>query len=273
MTKRQKILYFAVLTALTAVLLLCLYKIGSYLRSTGHARRTFAALSDQYVIAAEGGAAAGTERASAAGASDGAGTAENAANAVSVDFASLQAINPDIRAWIRFDHPDVIPIDYPILCPGDNDAYIHTDLYGDHSISGSIFLDETNSPDFADDSDFSKLIYGHNMKSGDMFGSLRKYRSGGMLEDNRYFSIYTPEKSYRYRIFSYFVTKTGSFVYQTGLAKNTEAYQKYLEQLKEASMESTDIRPSADQQTAILSTCAESRSDRRFVICGIRIDP
>jgi sortase B len=263
MKKQKNILYVAVLFPLIAITLLCLYKIVPYLWSTVHAEQTFHNLSRQYVIPADRNIKTEDKIPD---------THENVPETVSVDFASLQAINPDICAWIRFDDPGVIPIDYPILCTNDNAAFLHADIYGNYSVNGSIFLDETNNADFSDDNDPSKIIYGHNMKSGAMFGSLRKYRADDILEANQYFSIYAPEETYRYRIFSYFVTTTGSFVYQTGFSRNTENYQKYLTQLKENSMITTDTSPSADQPIVILSTCAESNSNRRFVVCGVRCE-
>lgn len=188
-----------------------------------------------------------------------------------VDFASLQAINSDVRVWLRFDDLDTIPIDYPVLYNGDNYVYIHTDVYGDYSFAGCIFIEETNMADFEDEKDFSKIIYGHNMKNGTMFEGLRKYQLQGFVESSPYFSICTPEETYRYRIFSCFITTTGSFVYQTGFTKDTESYQAYIDQLKESSAEDTGIFPSSGQAVAVLSTCAESDSDRRLVVCGVRI--
>ena len=42
----------------------------------------------------------------------------------------------------------------------------------EYLFAGSIFMDSANTPDFSDP---NTIVYGHNMKSGNMFGRLKKY--------------------------------------------------------------------------------------------------
>ena len=79
----------------------------------------------------------------------------------------LAEINPDYRAWLTvFD----TAIDYPVVQGEDNAYYLHRSFYGEENYAGCIFLDARNSPDFQDP---FTLVYGHNMRDGSMFGSLR----------------------------------------------------------------------------------------------------
>ena len=53
-------------------------------------------------------------------------------------LAELQRINPEVRGWLTIDDTH---IDYPVV-QGENDMdYINKDVYGDFSLSGSIFMD------------------------------------------------------------------------------------------------------------------------------------
>ena len=48
-------------------------------------------------------------------------------------------------AWITVNDTD---IDYPVMQGKDNYEYLNKDPYGEFSLSGSIFLDARNDPDF-----------------------------------------------------------------------------------------------------------------------------
>ena len=75
-------------------------------------------------------------------------------------FAALQAVNPDVCAWVTLDGTGV---DYPVVQGEDNLTYVNTDVYGNFSLSGSIFLDSRCAPDFTEG---YGLLYGHHMVNG-----------------------------------------------------------------------------------------------------------
>ena len=81
----------------------------------------------------------------------------------------LQKINPDVCAWLTIHNTK---IDYPIVRGEDNFKYVDTDIYGDYSPAGTIFLDYKNSRDF---SDRYSVLYGHYMKNQAMFGQLSDF--------------------------------------------------------------------------------------------------
>ena len=63
-----------------------------------------------------------------------------------VDFETLKEANPDVTGWIYFDN--IEQINYPILYSGDDETYLHTDLYGNASKSGSHFYGREQRPRF-----------------------------------------------------------------------------------------------------------------------------
>ena len=100
--------------------------------------------------------------------------------ALQVDFETLKEANPDVTGWIYFDN--IEQIDYPVLYSGDDETYLHTDLYGNASKSGCIFMEGNNVPDF---NDCHTILYGHNMKNGTMFSDLKKYLNADFLNSHR----------------------------------------------------------------------------------------
>jgi len=79
-------------------------------------------------------------------------------------FKELQQINPDVIAWLTVYGTN---IDYPMTQGRDNMQYINTNVEGQYSLSGSLFLDCCDSSDF---SDFNSIVYGHHMEKKAMFG-------------------------------------------------------------------------------------------------------
>ena len=61
-------------------------------------------------------------------------------------LAELRKWNPDVVAWLKIDDTQ---IDYPVVQGEDNLRYVNTDVFGEYSLSGSIFLDYRNTVDFS----------------------------------------------------------------------------------------------------------------------------
>ena len=83
---------------------------------------------------------------------------------VQVDFDALARINPDVKAWIYIKGTG---INYPIVQTTDNTSYLHRTFEGKDSFIGAIFLDAGCEPDFSSE---NSIVYGHNLKNGQMFG-------------------------------------------------------------------------------------------------------
>ncbi len=188
---------------------------------------------------------------------------------IRIDFDALWEINPDVIGWIRFDDTNAIDVDYPILHSDDNDTYLRHDLYGTYHTAGSIFLEAANTGDF---SDIYNILYGHNMRNGTMFGTLKKYRDEeGFYEANKYFTVYTPERTYRYEIFGYADIPDDDEIYQVGYSPDGY-YQKLIDRMLSKSLRDTGIVPTIDDKTILLSTCTSAGERYRFVVFGICVD-
>ena len=100
----------------------------------------------------------------------------------------LQKINPDVCAWLTVDGTK---IDYPVVQGETNLEYINQDIYGEFALSGSIFLDKDNSPDFTNR---KTILYGHNMKDGSMFRGLRNFLDDEFLKEHHILYLYLPDE-------------------------------------------------------------------------------
>jgi sortase B len=105
-----------------------------------------------------------------------------------------------------------------------------------------------------------------------MFGKLDTfYRDTETYTENPYFYIYTEEASYKYLIFSYYVTDATSETYQ--LPTNEESYQNYKKYVtKQAVWKELDGIPDL-APIVTLSTCyGNNYTVKRFVVHGIMVN-
>ena len=174
-----------------------------------------------------------------------------------INFAELNAINPDIMGWIRIGALD---ISYPVAQGKDNDYYLHRTFEGVDNFAGCIFLNCDNTRYLTDQ---NSIIYGHNMKNGSMFGTLREFQNQETYDKNPYFWIFTPDFIYQYRIFS------SSEVYKIGdpyrTRFTTEDFQNYIDQSLANSNINCGVQVTTDDRIVTLSTCTADDSTRRIV--------
>ena len=190
---------------------------------------------------------------------------------VSINFDLLQQQNSMIAAWIRFDHQDQVPIDYPVLLPDNDQQYLHKDIYGKTSKAGSLFFEADNRTPLT--GAYKKdIIYGHMMKNGSMFAPLKKYlKEDSFYSNNPYFTVYIKGEALRYRIFSVFITEAGSEVYEYGFTETDELYRKHIDYLT-AQSKVHGTEPDYEHNILTLSTCAKSNSNQRIVVTAEQID-
>lgn len=180
-----------------------------------------------------------------------------------IDFASLQAINEDIIGWIEVEALD---INYPVVIGEDNDYYLHRTFRRQDNFAGSIFLDYMCRPNF---SGRNTIVYGHNMKNGSMFGSLKEFRNQETYDKSPYFWIYTKDRIYQYEIFSCAEVGTYSEVYQIDFG-TPEEFQNFIDVAKSRSVVGNDVDVSLRDTVVTLSTCT-GNTETRFVVQGKRV--
>lgn len=175
-----------------------------------------------------------------------------------IDFPSLAEINPEIIGWIEI--PDTA-ISYPFVHTNNNDYYL-THTFSNHkNSSGSIFMEASNDPNF---NDIYTIIYGHNMKNGSMFATLKNYSSSGFYKNHPYIYIDLKDGTHCYKIFSCHEAEVTDICFSTGYIAN-EDYSSFIMLLKEISLYDTGVTPNGITPVITLSTCT-SHGEKRFVV-------
>jgi len=179
-----------------------------------------------------------------------------------IDFAKLKAANKDVIGWLWIYDST---IDFPLLQATNNKKYLSHAYDGSYNRLGSIFMDYRNSSDLTDR---NTIIYGHNTRSGAMFGALHKYEDKEYLETHNNFYIFTEDKTYTYEIFSLYITDSHSEAYKLNL-KNDKAYSGFLKYISSKSIFDTGVDVNTDDHIVTLSTCTSSGiKTERLVIHG-----
>ncbi|MDR1464790.1 MAG: class B sortase [Oscillospiraceae bacterium] len=179
-----------------------------------------------------------------------------------VDFGTLRKQNVHVVAWL---HIPKTQIDYPVAQATDNDYYLSHTARLEPSRYGSLFLDCRNHEDF---SDFNNIVYGHNMRDGKMFGSLKQFGSEEFFNEVKTGTLQTPTRNYRLEFFAVLVTDPKSDVYNIAFA--APAMQDgHLAMLQQRHLYWRDIDIGYSDRILTLSTCANNLKDRVVVVAKI----
>ncbi len=179
---------------------------------------------------------------------------------IDVDFDKLKQENNDIIAWIYSENT---PINYPIVQSSDNNYYLRRLTNGTYNRAGTLFMDCQNSSDF---SDFNTVIYGHNMKTDIMFGTLPEYKKQSYYDEHPFMWLLTPEQNYKIVLISGFLTTGGSEFYN--LLNSVEEFNEFEAKVISNSDFEADVDLSTFDKTVTLSTCSYETSRSRYIVIG-----
>lgn len=163
-------------------------------------------------------------------------------------------------AWICFEDTG---IDYPVVQGEDNFVYLNRDPYGDFSLSGSIFLDCRNAPDFTDP---YSLIYGHHMEHGKMFGCLGNYTDRAFFDAHRIGTLVTEDEVLRIELCAVIYADGTDSVLFRPEGQTTEGVLAYAE--KHADI---FLPPENAPRALALSTCYGDTFTSRLLLLGVLI--
>ena len=212
------------------------------------------------------------------------------------EYAAIYEKNNDLVGWINIS---ALKIKYPVMqTPDRQDYYLRRDFYGNHNTSGCIYVRE--ACDVFAPSD-NVIVYGHAMKTGDMFGRLYYYQDKSYCEKHPYFTFDTLYEHHDYQIVAVFRTSgTWGIGYPYHIfndAANKEEFNKFIADIKGASFTldkgkvdgtnlfygsvyyDSGIVPQYGDKLVTLSTCEYTLRDPgtnekngRLAIVAIRVD-
>ncbi len=191
------------------------------------------------------------------------------------EYKKIYAENKDLVGWLEIEGTN---INYPVL---QSDTEEESQFYLTHSFArkkdknGSLFMDYRN--DFLD-RDTNIIIYGHNMKSGAMFGSLKQYLDKSYLEKHKKVQFDTIYEHGTYEVIGAFLSEVSyqdeyTFRYYNFLnAKNEsefEAFRVNVMQLDALKTGALDAK--YGDQLLTLSTCSSYTDEGRMFILAKKI--
>lgn len=180
-----------------------------------------------------------------------------------VDWKALKKVNPDVQGWLY--QKDTV-INYPVVQGTDNDTYLHTRFDKQWSGGGTLFVDCRMEKNFKG---FNSIIYGHHMKDGSMFRSIRGYtKEDGYYDKHKTLELATPHGNYHLVVFSAFITKaTDEDTYK--MTYDEAEKQAYIDRAWERSelpitRDSVDV--TKNDRLVTLSTCAYDYEEARYIV-------
>lgn len=191
------------------------------------------------------------------------------------EYEEIYAENNDLAGWLQIDGTE---INYPVLQSGseeDSQFYLTHSFAKKKDKNGSLFMDYRN--DFVD-RDTNIIIYGHNMKSGAMFGSLKKYLEKDYLEKHAKIRFDTIYERGTYEVIGAFLSEVSyqdeyTFRYYNFLnADNKSEFEAFavnvmqLDALKQGTLDAK-----YGDQLLTLSTCSSYTDEGRMFIIAKRI--
>ena len=177
-------------------------------------------------------------------------------------FSELRRLNPEVFAWLTVNDS---PIDYPVTQAENNEKYVNTDARGEYSLSGSIFLDCRNSPDF---DDFNSIIYGHHMEEQKMFGSLSDFADRTYFDTHREGSLYFGGKNYGVDFFALVLTDAYDKNLFSPAIAGEDMRRAYLNYIFSQAMWTRDLPLDTGDQIIVLTTCTSAITNGRYMLFG-----
>ena len=178
-----------------------------------------------------------------------------------VDFEALWKKNKDVRAWLQME--DSV-INYPVAQSYDNDAYLRHLLNGAYHRFGTLFFDYRNDLTGEVLNDDISIIYGHNIRAGDMFHTLQFFTSQSFYDEHRYCVLYMPGTVYRLDFFAMVVINE----YDQLLFEYPDDAQGYLDRLKSRSIFKSDVEVTPEDKIVGLFTCTNEDHSERYILYG-----
>lgn len=181
------------------------------------------------------------------------------------NFKQLLNINKDVKGYITINNTK---INYPVLQYTDNEYYLKHDIYGTYMITGWIFMDYRN-----DSTNLSKntIIYGHNTRSGYMFGDLKNALDSGWYTspNNQIITFNTLNKEMKWKIFSVYRSDAVTDYLKIDFY-NDEQFMNYINTSKSKSIHDFKVDVKFTDKILTLSTC--SGNNRRLVVQAVLIN-
>lgn len=182
-----------------------------------------------------------------------------------VDLSALKALYPDVRGWLTIPGTNV---DYPVLQSGEENPeyYLKRNYQGEWDANGSLFLQWNCS---AEDGP-NRIIYGHNMNSGAMFGNLDQYEDAAFWAAHRNVFFQTEKGMEEYTVVSVLKTDIRKFPFTKADFPDETSLMEYVELAKSQEVFETGENVAECHSVLTLVTCTYDWNGARTVVIAVR---
>ena len=169
-----------------------------------------------------------------------------------IDIKKLKEKNPDTIGWLKVKNTK---ISYPIVKSTDNDYYMTRSYDKTYNSAGWPFVDYKNK---LDGTDKNIVIYGHNRKNGDMFGTLDKTLKENWYtkKENKEILLITEDEIQKYEVYSVYEVLNEEYYITTNFTD--EEYNTFLDTVSKRSIYNFNTNIDSSRTTLTLSTCSNN---------------
>lgn len=188
-------------------------------------------------------------------------------------FRALHDENNDFSGWLSIEGTK---INYPVMSrDGDNDYYLNKNFIGQEDKNGLLILDYRSN---VLERGQNILIYGHNMRTGVMFGTLQNYKDKDFCmahQTIRFDSLY---EEGTYQVVAAMLSAVAYededvFRYYDAIDISTqERFEEFQKNIESNALYTTEEHLEYGDSCLILSTCDYYTEDGRFVVIAKKID-
>jgi sortase B len=180
-------------------------------------------------------------------------------------FQPIYDQNSDVKGWLTIPGT---AIDYPVAEAADNDYYLTKGFDKQDNDHGALFLDYRDS---VSPQSKNLIIYGHNMKDGQMFHDLRYYQNIDTYSTSSLITFDTIYGEYKWKVFAAFWANTEPtqgyvFNYLITDWSTDSAFTSFITEVKARSMFNIPVDVQPGDSILTLSTCAYEFEGERLVV-------
>lgn len=189
------------------------------------------------------------------------------------EYQGLVEANPDTVGWLAISDTE---INYPVVQRGNNEYYLTHSFYGEEDSNGALFVDYRSD---IVNQHTNTIIYGHNMRSGMMFGGLKNYLDKTFYENHKTITFNT---IYEHRTYEVIAVGLSEVEYQDEntyryynfvQAGNKAEWQAFIDHVNSLSVYDFDTASLKETDKFLtLSTCNDYTEDGRLFVLAKRVE-
>lgn len=188
-------------------------------------------------------------------------------------FTALHEENPDFAGWLSIEGTK---INYPVMSrEGDNNYYLNKNFTGQEDKNGLLILDYRSD---VLERGHNAIIYGHNIRTGVMFGTLKNYKDKDFCMEHQTIRFDSLYEEGEYKVVAAMLSAVAYededvFRYYDAVDISTEeSFDAFRQNMILNALYTTDESLEYGDSCLILSTCDYYTEDGRFVVIAKKIN-